>query len=223
MQASAKYIAIEGVIGVGKTTLALMLSKRLNARVALEEFEDNPFLERFYENQERYAFQTQMSFLTTRYKQQQQLRNLDLFYEYLITDYIFDKDKIFAYLNLQDDELRLYETIVNFMDKTVTQPDLVVYLQSTPERLMQNIKKRNRQFEQMIQDSYIRDLHDAYNYFFFRYKKTPLLIINTTELDFANSDHDFNLLYDLICNKTHSGTEYFNPEKKLYEPRSAQL
>ncbi len=214
MQLTPKYIAIEGVIGVGKTTLAMLLGKKLQARIVLEEFEDNPFLERFYENPERYAFQTQMSFLTARYKQQQQLRNFDLFHDYLVSDYIFDKDRIFAYLNLQDDELRLYETIVNFMDKTITSPDLVVYLQSSPERLMENIKKRNRGIERGIKESYIRDLHDAYNYYFFRYKKTPLLIINTTELDFANSAEDFELLYDLICNKSHTGTEYFTPEKR---------
>lgn len=210
---SPKYIAIEGVIGAGKTTLAMMLGKRLDARIILEEFDDNPFLERFYENAERYGFQTQMSFLTSRYKQQQQLRNLDLFHEYLVTDYIFDKDKIFAYLNLQDDELRLYETIVNFMDKSITQPDLVIYLQSTPERLMRNIHKRNRSVERGMQDMYIRDLHDAYNYFFFRYRKTPLLIINTAELDFVNDEKDFALITDLIFKKAHSGTEYFNPEK----------
>lgn len=214
MQTAPKYIAIEGVIGAGKTTLTMLLGKKLQARIVLEEFEDNPFLERFYENPERYAFQTQMSFLTGRYKQQQQLRNFDLFHDYLVSDYIFDKDRIFAYLNLQDDELRLYESIVNFMDKTITSPDLVVYLQSSPERLMENIKKRNRKTEHGIRESYIRDLHDAYNYYFFRYKKTPLLIINTTELDFANSAEDFELLYDLICNKTHTGTEYFTPEKR---------
>lgn len=208
-----KYIAIEGVIGAGKTTLAMMLGKRLDARIILEEFDDNPFLERFYENSDRYAFQTQMSFLTNRYKQQQQLRNLDLFHEFLVSDYIFDKDKIFAYLNLQDDELRLYETIVNFMDRTITQPDLVVYLQSTPERLVRNIHKRNREIERAMQESYIRDLHDAYNYFFFRYKKTPLLIINTADLDFVNDAHDFQLVCDLIFKKAHTGTEYFNPEK----------
>ncbi len=214
MQTTPKYIAIEGVIGAGKTTLAMLLGKKLQARIVLEEFEDNPFLERFYESPERYAFQTQMSFLTGRYKQQQQLRNFDLFHDYLVSDYIFDKDRIFAYLNLQDDELRLYESIVNFMDKTITAPDLVVYLQSSPERLMENIKKRNRGIEHSIKESYIRDLHDAYNYYFFRYKKTPLLIINTTELDFASSAEDFELLYDLICNKTHTGTEYFTPEKR---------
>ncbi|MCS6988818.1 MAG: deoxynucleoside kinase [Chloroherpetonaceae bacterium] len=214
MQSTPKYIAIEGVIGVGKTTLAMLLGKKLNARVVLEEFEDNPFLERFYENPERYAFQTQMAFLTSRYKQQQQLRNFDLFHDYLVSDYIFDKDRIFAYLNLQDDELRLYESIVNFMDKSITTPDLVVYLQSSPERLMENIKKRNRPVERGIKEAYIRDLHDAYNYYFFRYKKTPLLIVNVTELDFANSAEDFELLYDLICNKPHAGTEYFAPEKR---------
>lgn len=214
MRPTPKYIAIEGVIGVGKTTLAMLLGKKLQARVALEEFEDNPFLERFYDNPDRYAFQTQMSFLTSRYKQQQQLRNFDLFHDYLVSDYIFDKDRIFAYLNLQDDELRLYESIVNFMDKSITSPDLVVYLQSSPERLTENIRKRNRLIEQGIREAYIRDLHDAYNYYFFRYKKSSLLIVNTTELDFASSAEDFEMLYDLICNKNHSGTEYFTPEKR---------
>jgi deoxyguanosine kinase len=208
-----KYIAIDGVIGAGKTTLSLMLGKRLNARVVLEEFDDNPFLERFYDNPDRYSFQTQMSFLTSRYKQQQQLRNFDLFHEYLVSDYIFDKDKIFAYLNLQDDELKLYEQIAHFMDKTVPLPDLVVYLQSDPLRLMTNIRKRQRSFEKAMSETYIKELHEAYNYYFFRYKKTPLLIINTTGLDFVTSKDDFDLIYDLIMNRPHSGTEYFNPEK----------
>lgn len=210
-----KYIAIEGVIGVGKTTLALKLAERLSARPVLEEFEDNPFLERFYEHPERYAFQTQLSFLASRYKQQQHLRNFDLFHEYLITDYIFDKDKIFAYLNLQDDELRLYETIVNLMDKSITLPDLVVYLQSTPERLLQNIKNAIVRMSNTLRRTTFA-IYMTLTTTFFRYRKTPLLIVNTTELDFVANPADFEVLYNLICNHTHSGTEYFNPEKRLY-------
>ena len=123
-----RYIAIEGVIGAGKTSLAKMVSERINARLVLEQFEENPFLERFYEDSDRYAFQTQIFFLLSRYKQQQDLFQADLFHNALVTDYIFEKDKIFAYLNLRDDELRLYETLVGSIEKNIPVPDLVVYL-----------------------------------------------------------------------------------------------
>ena len=186
-RADIRYIAVEGVIGAGKTSLARMLSERLNARLVLEQFEENPFLERFYEDPDHYAFQTQIFFLLSRYRQQQDLFQADLFHSALVTDYIFEKDKIFAYLNLADDELKLYENVLTSIEHSVPVPDLVVYIQSNVNRLMMNIKKRGREIERNMSDQYIRDLNEAYNYFFFRYKTTPLLIVNASEIDFKNA------------------------------------
>ena len=139
-----RYIAIEGVIGAGKTTLAKKLSEKLNSNLVLEEFEANPFLEKFYDDRKRYAFQTQMFFLINRYKQQEQLNQEDLFSNFIVSDYIFDKDKIFAYLNLKGDEIKLYESIFPLLQRDLRKPDLVVFLQSSVDRLMHNIKSRAR-------------------------------------------------------------------------------
>jgi deoxyguanosine kinase len=209
-----RYIAIEGVIGAGKTSLTTMLGDRFGARVVLERFEENPFLERFYEDPEHYAFQTQMSFLLSRYKQQHDLYQADLFHDVLITDYIFEKDKIFAYLNLQDDELKLYETVVGAIERNILTPDLVIYLQSSVDRLMENIKRRGRSYEKHITTEYIRDLNEAYNYFFFRYRKAPLLIVNSTEIDFVNRAEDFEELVKEITRQNRSPVEYYNPMYK---------
>jgi deoxyguanosine kinase len=212
--ADVRYIAIEGVIGAGKTTLARMISERVNARLVTEQFEENPFLERFYEDPDHYAFQTQIFFLLSRYRQQQDLFQVDLFHNALVTDYIFEKDKIFAYLNLQDDELRLYETLVSSIEKNIPTPDLVVYLQSNVERLLSNIKTRGRKYEENMSGEYIKDLNEAYNYFFFRYKNAPLLIVNSTELDFVNNKDDFEELYDEILRPNRAPVEYYNPHSK---------
>jgi deoxyguanosine kinase len=210
-QTDLRYIAIEGVIGAGKTTLARMVGETLGARVVLEQFEENPFLKDFYRDQERYAFQTQIFFLLTRYKQQRNLFQGDLFQSFIVTDYIFEKDKIFAYLNLQDEELKLYETLVNSIEHNIPTPDLVVYLQSSVPRLMQNIRQRSRSFENHMQESYIKDLNEAYNYFFFRYKATPLLIVNATEIDFVgNKDHYDQLVHEIL-RPTRAPVEYYNP------------
>lgn len=209
-----RYIAIEGVIGAGKTTLAQMLAERLNAKFVMEKFEENPFLPKFYEDPDHYAFQTQIFFLLNRYKQQQELFQGDLFHNFLVSDYIFDKDKIFAYLTLQDDELKLYETLVTTIEKNISTPDLVVYLQSSAERLMANIKKRGRSFEESMSEEYIKDLNEAYNYFFFRYKTAPLLIINSTEIDFVSNPEDFEDLMQQILRKDKAPVEYYNPRSK---------
>jgi deoxyguanosine kinase len=212
--ADVRYIAVEGVIGAGKTSLSQMVSERLNARLVLEQFEENPFLERFYEDPEHYSFQTQIFFLLSRYRQQQDLFQADLFHNALVTDYIFDKDKIFAYLNLQDDELRLYETLVSSIEKNIPTPDLVVYLQSSVERLMVNIRSRGRKYEENMSEEYIKDLNEAYNYFFFRYKNAPLLIVNSTEIDFVNNKEDFEELYKEILRPNRAPVEYYNPHSK---------
>ena len=211
MDKKIQYIAIEGVIGAGKTSLAKSLAERLNAKLILEDFEDNPFLERFYENPARYAFHTQIFFLLSRYKQLVELSQEDLFHNYIIADYIFEKDKIFAYLNLQDDELKLYETIVQSIERKIRVPDLVIYLQSTVERLMGNIKHRDRDAEKNIAEDYIRDLNEGYNYFFFRFKATKVMIVNVSDIDFVNNEQDFENLIAEILKADHSAIEYFNP------------
>ncbi|MDH7514621.1 MAG: deoxynucleoside kinase [Bacteroidota bacterium] len=211
MRGDIRYIAVEGVIGVGKTSLARLLHGRVGGKLVLESFEENPFLTRFYQHPERYAFQTQIFFLLTRFKQLQQLAQQELFEDYVIVDYIFEKDRIFAHLNLQDDELQLYEMLVSSIERTLPRPDLVVYLQSTVDRLMQNIRQRGRDFERGISKKYLADLNDAYNYFFFRYKATPLLIVNATEIDFVNDETQFEDLLEQILKRNHAAVEYYTP------------
>ncbi len=212
-----RYIAIEGVIGAGKTTLAKKIQERLNAQLILEQFEVNPFLENFYGDRKRFAFQTQMFFLINRYKQQEELKQENLFLDYIISDYIFEKDRIFAYLNLSDEELNLYESIFPLLARTLRKPDLVVFLQSSVDRLMYNIKRRSRKIERNLTRSYIEELSDAYNHFFFRYDSTPLLIVNSTEIDFVKSENDFDELFKQIFRDDRAFTEYFKPESKRTE------
>jgi deoxyguanosine kinase len=206
-----RYIAIEGVIGAGKTTLATMLGETLGARVVVEQFEENPFLKQFYNDPDRYAFQTQIFFLLNRYKQQRDLFQVELFHDFLVTDYIFEKDKIFAYLNLQDEELKLYETLVSSIEHNVPTPDIVVYLQSSVPRLMANIRHRARPFEAELSEAYIKDLNEAYNYFFFRYKASPLLIVNSAEIDFVNNEGQYHDLIQQIFRQNRAAVEYYNP------------
>ena len=211
MNRDTRYIAIEGVIGAGKTSLAKLLHGHLSGRLVVERFEENPFLARFYQNPERYAFQTQIFFLLNRFKQLQQLAQQELFEEYIVADYIFEKDKIFAHLNLQDDELQLYDMLVGSIERSLAKPDLVVYLQSSVERLMHNIRQRGREFERGISRKYISDLNDAYNYFFFRYKAAPLLIVNATEIDFVNNDAHLQDLIREILKPDRVAIEYYTP------------
>ncbi len=209
-----RYIAIEGVIGAGKTSLAMKLSEKLRASLILEEFQENPFLEKFYENRRKYAFQTQIFFLISRYQQLQKLNQPDLFNHYIVSDYIFDKDRIFAYLNLSGEELKLYDTLFPLLTRNIQKPDLVIYLQSSIDRLMQNIKLRGRAFEKNLTRAYLAELSEAYNDFFFKYNETPLLIVNTTEIDFINREEDFNELYKQIFRDDRGFIEYFNPEAR---------
>tara|TARA_R110000868_G_scaffold235273_3_gene489041 strand:- start:12795 stop:13436 length:642 start_codon:yes stop_codon:yes gene_type:complete len=201
------FIAVEGVIGAGKTTLATLLSEKRNARVVLEEFEDNPFLPKFYEDRERYAFQTQLAFLASRFKQQQNMMAQDLFHQLTISDYIFEKDRIFARLNLQEDELALYDSIFNIMTGIAVQPNLIVFIQASVDRLMENINKRGREYEQHITRDYLRDLNNAYNHFFYHFNKTPVIFINTTEIDFVNNpDHLAYIEEQIFERPIHSNT-----------------
>lgn len=207
---SLEYIAIDGVIGVGKSTLTDMLVQRFNGKAVYEEVEENPFLADFYDDPKRFAFQTQMFFLLSRYRQQQEIPQRELFHQFIVADYTFWKDKIFAYLNLEDRELFLYEKVANLLERDIPKPDLVVYLKSTPERLMQNIKKRGRSFERNISFDYIQSLNKAYNNFFNHYNETPLLIINTTPMDFVNNADDFAEIVRLILSNI-KGSFIYNP------------
>jgi len=209
--APINYIAVEGVIGAGKTSIASLLAKRLNARLILENFEDNPYLGKFYENPAEYAFRTQIFFLLERYNQLQELNQKELFESYTVCDYIFEKDKIFAYMNLSDDELKIYEQIVQSLDRNIVPPDLVIYLQSPLSKLMNNIRNRNRFVEKGITEVYIDNLNDAYNYFFSRYKNSRVMIVNCEEADFVNSERDFENLVDEIFKSDRSAVEYYNP------------
>lgn len=205
-----EFIAIEGVIGAGKTSLAKLLTERHNARLVLEQFEDNPFLPKFYQNRERYAFPTQMAFLASRFKQQQNMLSKDLFQQMTVSDYIFEKDRIFARLNLDDDELALYDSIFNIMTGISARPDLVIYLQSNVDRLMENIRRRDRDYERTISRSYLQDLSDAYNHFFYHYNKSPLIIINTSEIDFVSEQHHLDYIDEQIFKQPIRGNTHIH-------------
>ncbi|MFQ5571481.1 MAG: deoxynucleoside kinase [Rhodothermales bacterium] len=206
------YIIIEGVIGAGKSTLARLLAERFSGKLVLEAFDQNPFLERFYKDRNRWAFQTQLAFLASRFRQQKALLTPDLFHQVTISDYAFDKDRIFAHLNLTGDELQLYETLYNLMEPNTPLPDLVVYLQSSTERLLHNIRLRGRSYEANMDPGYIQALNEAYTYYFFRYAKSPLLIIRTEHIDFVKNPDELEELVRQIATVRHHGTTYFNPK-----------
>ena len=172
------YVAIEGTIGVGKTSLANLLSEKLKAKLILEAFEDNPFLSDFYEDPESNAFQTQLWFLLQRYQQQQDLRQVDMFQHLVVTDYMFVKDRLFASLNLNEKEMLLYDSVANMMERNIIHPDLVIFLQADTNTLMENIKKRGRDFEKNMSEEYIDALNQVYNEYFFRYQDLSLIHIS---------------------------------------------
>ena len=208
------YIAIEGPIGVGKTSLAQLLSKELGARLVLEDFEDNPFLPDFYNDPERFGFQTQLFFLLQRYRQQQDLRQVDMFQKLLITDYMFVKDRLFASLNLGDKEMQLYDTVASLLERNIIRPDIVIYLQADTDVLMKNIEKRGRNMEKNVTWEYIDALNQVYTEYFFRYQDTPLVIINTNNIDFVENENDLKEVIDYIRQPV-SGTKFFNPVTEL--------
>ena len=202
------YIGIEGVIGVGKTTLATLLAERLGAQLQVEEVEGNPFLEKFYCDMRGYAFQTQIFFLLSRYRQQVELTQASLFQQRVVSDYIFAKDRIFAYLNLNDDGLALYEHLVKILEKDIARPDVVVYLQASTGVLMGRIRRRGRSYEKNMPEDYIETLNKAYNHFFFHYDDTPLVMVNTDSLDLPGSESELVKLLAVI--NTHGkGTLYY--------------
>jgi deoxyguanosine kinase len=180
------YIAVEGPIGVGKTTLVQRLAERLSARIVLESFEDNPFLSRFYEDPSRWAFSTQLFFLMSRFKQQQELMQADLFRPNILADYHLLKDRIFAQLTLVDEELALYERVYRSLATQILKPDVVIHLTAPLETLLERIARRGRDYEQAIDPGYLSDLSRAYQDFFARYHETPVLRIDNERLDYAS-------------------------------------
>jgi deoxyguanosine kinase len=208
-----RYIVVEGVIGAGKTSLARMLTDRLSAQLVLEEVEENPFLRDFYQDRQRYAFQTQMHFLFSRYQQQRGLKQTDLFSDKMVSDYLFHKDRIFASLNLEDQEMALYERLMGWLELDVVKPDVVVYLQAHTDTLLDRINIRNRSFEKDMDRDYIERLNVAYNHYFFHYHDTPLLVVNTNNIDFVNQPDDFEDLLKRILSH-RQGTLYYTPLEK---------
>lgn len=185
-----RYIAVEGVIGVGKTSLALRLARRFGGKTLLEEVDENPFLASFYGDRSRWAFHTQLSYLASRFRQQKSLLSLDLFHGLIVSDYAFDKDRIFAHLNLEGDELQLYESLYTLMATTIPMPDVVVYLQARLDRLLENIAIRGRSYETGMDPSYLGSLAEAYDFYFERYPGR-VLKLDVTEVDFVGNEQDF--------------------------------
>lgn len=208
--AEINYINIEGAIGAGKTSLAKILAQKMGARLILEETEENPFLPDFYKDRSRYAFQTQLFFLLSRHRQQQELFATDLFHKKTVSDYFFDRDRIFASVALDQRELYLYEKLLSILEKDVPWPDLVIYLQTSSEVLLKRIKERGRTYEKSIGADYIRALNEAYNHYFFHYGKTPLLVVNTDSIDFVRNEKDLADFLALL-DAPIAGTKYYVP------------
>lgn len=205
------FLAIEGVIGVGKTSLCELLGQNWNGRLVLEEIDGNPFLPKFYEDRQGYAFQTQIWFLLNRYRQvSETVVQQDMFHRITISDYLFAKDRIFANINLDDDELRLYNLVAGILEAQISRPDLVVYLQASSEVLLRRIAKRGRPYEFNMDPTYIELLNEAYNHFFFHYDRTPLLVINTDMIDFESDRRDLEEIAEQIV-KAPPGVTYYQP------------
>lgn len=203
-----RYIVVEGPIGVGKTSLSNILSERFNARRVLEIVEENPFLANFYADRQKWAFQTQIFFLLSRFRQQQELFQQELFSSMTVSDYLFAKDRIFACLNLDGPELGLYDRVFDALQPRVTKPDLVVYLQANLDVLLHRIKKRGREFERKFDAGYLESLVHAYNDFFAHYTETPLLVVNTSDIDFVNIQGDRENLIHAI-QQARTGTQHY--------------
>jgi deoxyadenosine/deoxycytidine kinase len=208
------YVAVEGVIGAGKTALARLLAGRAGGRLVLEEFEENPFLGTFYEDRDRWAFQTQLAFLASRFKQQKALATRDLFHPHVVADYTFDKDRVFAHVTLSGDELRLYETLYGLMEPAAPTPDLVVYLRSSVDRLLHNVALRGRAYEADMDPAYLAELSAAYDRYFFHYTKSPLLIVDASRIDFVRERATFDELVRQV-GSVRGGTAYFNPPEAM--------
>jgi deoxyadenosine/deoxycytidine kinase len=204
-----RHVAIDGPIGVGKTSLVELLARRFHGTQILEDVE-NPFLADFYRRRKGAAFQTQLFFLLSRYQQQMEIAQIDLFTTLVVADYHFPKDKIFACLNLDDSELLIYDKLYALLAESVPKPDLVIYLQGSLETCMRRIKRRIKANERGITPEYVAQLIEAYNYYFYHYEETPLLVVDTNEIDFVNRPADFD---DLVAQiqKARKGVQYYVP------------
>jgi deoxyguanosine kinase len=204
-----RHIAVEGPIGVGKTSLVQQLARRFEGVMVLEDI-SNPFLPAFYEGRPGAAFQVQIYFLLSRFQQQRAIRQMNLFQNLVLADYFFPKDRIFAYLNLDDDDLAIYEKLYPVLETEVPKPDLVIYMQASVPVLSERIARRARDYEKSIDLAYLERLSEAYSYFFFHYRETPLLVVNTDDIDFVHRPDDFDAFVEQIC-RCRRGTQVYVP------------
>lgn len=202
-----KYIAVEGPIGVGKSSLARLFAKDLGAKGVYENPDENPFMGPFYEDPGRFAFQAQLFFLLSRYQQQTNLKQQDLFEQQTVCDYVFGKDLIFAHLNLTEEEFNLYQRVYEMLNQRLPKPDVVVFLQAKPEVLLKRVRSRNKDYEALLDEEYLLKVSQAYSQYFFQYSETPLLVVNTSDLDFVNSPRDYDMLKKELFYLLKSGQE----------------
>lgn len=210
-----RYIAIEGPIGVGKTSLAKRLAASFNYEILLEKSEENPFLDRFYQNPRQTALATQLFFLFQRAQQIQELRQNDMFEPVRVADFLMEKDRLFAKQNLDQDEFHLYKNVYNHLTIDAPKPDLVIYLQAPVDILMQRIQTRGIPAEQLIEREYLLNLSDAYTNFFHYYDEAPLLVVNSADIDLVNNEDDYQQLLDVISSRRTGTRHYFNPKPTL--------
>lgn len=203
------YLAIDGPIGVGKTTLVDLLTRRFEGVKVLEDA-TNPFLDKFYKDRPGAAFQTQLYYLLSRFKQQQEIVQRELFQRLVVADYPFQKDRIFAYLNLTDDELLIYDKLYSMLEPQVPTPDLILYLVADIDTCIERIRKRNRAYERRLSEEYLVELIDAYNHYYHHYRSSPVLVVDTRNLDFPSRPSDFEELLEQLA-KPRKGTEYYVP------------
>ncbi len=211
-----KYICIEGNIGAGKTTFATKYAKDVNARLILEKFADNPFLPKFYQDSKRYSFPLELSFMAERYRQlKTEVEHQDLFYPITVSDYVFYKCLIFASVNLEEDEVKLYKTLFQIIYQNLPTPDIILFFKRSPEKLLQNIKKRGRSYEQNIQASYLEAVNDMYFEFFKHQDKSRILILDTNELDFHNDEETYQKIKNLLDQPYELGLHYVSIEPSV--------
>lgn len=214
MSKKVRYIVVEGPIGVGKTTLAEMLAAKFDARLFLEKADENPFMAHFYSSMDKYAFQTQVFFLLSRWRQQDEIRQSDLFHEYTVSDYLFEKDRIFAELTLGVHEMQLYQQIYDQIVGSPVEPDLVVYLYASVDKLIRRVNKRSKNYESNMTPEYLEKVVEAYNTFFFNWRATPLLMVNTEQINFVDNPADFLELLNKI-ESIQGGVHHFTPHGSL--------